>query len=392
MGPRRQLLRRDLDPLANGFSFDEPDGATVARRDRQIEGETEFVVHRGDDVFGEVFVRFGLPAIGIGFTDDGSAGDPSAGHDRKTRAGPVIPSDRGIDFRSSSEIGHPDHEGRVEQPLLFEIDQECGDGLVDLRHAVLFQAVEAILVVIPARVADGYETHSGLDQSAGEEESLSKGAAAVIVSECFRFASDIEGLFGFRSGDHFERRLVMLVEGIVGSGLLVRRTLHTIDLCEKFTAAVDPRQLHIQGWCDIADGESIDVGFRVDFKGCVFQSKDAGQSSLEGAIDVSAQLDEGRECGLEAHLMRHNRTYAGIDERGVEVSARHAPVIGDPMPCILRVPAAQKREAFHFFGHAGAQFGEVHTGNGRLDHTQRAANAVRGERLGIEGIVVAGSP
>ena len=81
----------------------------------------------------------------------------------------MIASDGRVDLRGATKVGHPDHQGRIQEALLLEIDQQSREGLVDLGHAMLFQAVEAVLMVIPTRIADGDESHTGLDQTASEQ-------------------------------------------------------------------------------------------------------------------------------------------------------------------------------------------------------------------------------
>lgn len=99
-----------LDPLADRFAFEQPDRSTVACRDGQIQWQAEFVVHRRDDVFGEVFVGFRLASVGVGFTDDRATLDARTGHDRKSGTSPVIASDRRIDLGRATKISHPHHQ------------------------------------------------------------------------------------------------------------------------------------------------------------------------------------------------------------------------------------------------------------------------------------------
>ena len=66
-------------------------------------------------------------------------------------------------------------------------------------------------------------------------------------------------------------------------------------------------------------------------------------------------------------------------------------MVRDSVPRVLWVPAAHDREPVQFFRHARAEFGKVDAGNGSLDHTERAANAVRRKGFWVEGIMVTGA-
>lgn len=281
-----------LDPFFDRFPFDESDGTTIVRGYGEIQGQAQFVVHRRDDVFREVFVRFGHTTFGVGFAEDQSAGYACAGHDHKTGRGPVISADCRIDLWCSPKVRHPNNKGRIEQSLLLEIDQQGWERLVDLRHTMLFESIEAVLMVVPAWITDGHESDAGLDQAAGEQQALTERSASIIIAQFGVFASDVERLAGLWSRDHLERGFVVFVEGIECGGLKVRGALHPIDFAQDLTASIDPRQLHVHWRRDVADRELVHVGFGVDFKAGMFQTQDAWQSTLERAIDVGAQLDE----------------------------------------------------------------------------------------------------
>jgi hypothetical protein len=64
-------------------------------------------------------------------------------------------------------------------------------------------------------------------------------------------------------------------------------------------------------------------------------------------------------------------------------------MVRDTVPSILRVPASEDGEAIQFLGKAWAQLGEVDAGNGGSDDTERTADTIRGERFGVERIVMA---
>ena len=385
------IEERSLDPFFDRFPFDESNGTTIVCGDGKVQGQAQFVVHRRDDVFGEVLVRLGNATFGVGFAEDQAAWDTCAGHDYKACRSPVISADGRIDFWSASEVRHPHDEGRIEEALLLEIDQQCRESLVDLRHAMLLESIEAVLMVVPAWVADGDESDAGLDESASEEHPLSERSASVIIAQFRVFAGDIERLSRLRGRDHLERGLIVFVECVERGGLEIRSALHPVDLGQDLAASVDPSQFHVQGRGDIADRELVHVGFGMDFEARVLETEDAWQAPLEGAIDVGAELDERGKSRFESFLVRDDRADAWIHEAGVHIAAGHAPVVSNTVSCVLWVPTAHDREPVEFFRHPRTEFGEVDTGNGGFDHPERSTHAVGCEGFWVEGIVVAGA-
>src|SRR5437899_2298581 len=71
-------------------------------------------------------------------------------------------------------------------------------GRVGVRQPAVLQAVEVVLVRVPAadagRIIDANEAHAGLDEAAGQQARLAVGGAAVAVADAVRLAVDVEGL------------------------------------------------------------------------------------------------------------------------------------------------------------------------------------------------------
>ena len=278
----------------------------------------------------------------------------------------MVAADGRIDLRGAAEVGHPDDERLVEQPLLLEVDQQRRDRLIDRRHPP-FQPVEAVGVVVPARIADGHESNTRLHEPTGEEEPLAEGGPPVVIAQARRFGADVEGPLRLRRRDHREGGLVVLVEGIVGGRLPVGGALEPIDTGEDGAAPVDPRHLHVERRGDVADGELVGIGIGMDLKRAVRQPQDPRHSAVARAIDVGPELDEGGEGRLEAVLVGDNRADTWIDERRIDVAPRHAPMVGHAMAGVARVPAAEERVAAQFPGHPPAQLGEKHPRHRRGD-------------------------
>ncbi len=112
----------------------------------------------------------------------------------------VIASDGVPDFahRSAPELAAPDHEGIIQQPSLFEIDDEGGAGLVYFAAAqfeLFVEIIDLITVVIPVGVIELNKAHASFDESAGEQAIAGVGGffsgAPVQGEGAFIFAREI---------------------------------------------------------------------------------------------------------------------------------------------------------------------------------------------------------
>ena len=109
----------------------------------------------------------------------------AAGHGHGEDARPVVAAVRAVDLRRAAELGADQHERALEQAAVGEVGDEAGEGLVELGGLVLEAALD-VGVVVPAAEGDGDHAHAGLDEAAGEEETLAGGVPAVFVAELVR--------------------------------------------------------------------------------------------------------------------------------------------------------------------------------------------------------------
>ena len=145
----------------------------------------------------------------------------------------------------------------VEQAALFQVDQELRQALIDARHQAVFQALEVVLVRVPAAVGDGDEPHAGFDQPAGQQAALAELVLAVGLAELGVFLREVERALRFRRGDHVEGGLVVLVEGVERRRLHVAAALQLVDAGQHLLAEVDPLGGDAGGRRDVADDEIV---------------------------------------------------------------------------------------------------------------------------------------
>lgn len=86
----------------------------------------------------DLLARKGAIAHLIGFAVSDPRFDSSSGHPKGKGVGVVIAAEEGhfssvpvFLHRSSAEFTAPDDEGVIQHSPLFEVGEECGDGLVD---------------------------------------------------------------------------------------------------------------------------------------------------------------------------------------------------------------------------------------------------------------------
>src|SRR5205085_616825 len=107
--------------------------------------------------------------------------DAAADHD--ARPGPrVVVAARlgaaGVDPRRAAEVAHPDHQRAVEHAAVAEVLDELAHGRVDLARQAA-DALEVVLVGVPAAEGDLDEADARLDEPAGQQAALAELGAAV---------------------------------------------------------------------------------------------------------------------------------------------------------------------------------------------------------------------
>ena len=189
----------------------------------------------------------------------------------------VIASDGVPDFahRGASELAAPDHEGIIQQPSLFEIDDEGGAGLVHFAAAQLelfVEIINLITVVIPVGVIELNKAHASFDESAGEQA--------------------IAGVGGFFSGAPVQG------EG----GLIFAREIHEfrragLHAVGCFVAIEAGEDFRITGGCELFVIEGGDGGLEVEFG---FTAQPLRAAKVEDGIAGGAEGDSLKRGGEES--------------------------------------------------------------------------------------------
>ncbi len=138
-------------------------------------------VERRDGVAG------GVASLAVGGTEDFSAADAGSGHHDRVAERPVLPSSLGADPRRPAEFAHQHHQGVFQQASLTEFIEQGGDGHVGRRQLPVLEVGEVVDVVVPADVGsstsvspvDVDQRHADLDQSPGQQATLSEGSEPV---------------------------------------------------------------------------------------------------------------------------------------------------------------------------------------------------------------------
>src|SRR6478735_8732090 len=98
--------------------------------------------------------------------------------------GPVIAARLGIDLRRAAEFTHAKNERRIEQASLPQVGHQRAKAGVERRGKRL-HAVEITAVRIPTIKRHFDKRHAALDESAGEQATLTKLTPAIAVAQLF---------------------------------------------------------------------------------------------------------------------------------------------------------------------------------------------------------------
>lgn len=196
--------------------------------------------HGGMEVVNFCFVCDGFVAKFVGGTVNGAAFDTPASHPHGKAKWVMIASVTSLSKRRASELAGPDHECLVEESALFEVCQECGDGLVD-GASVFGVAIDKIGVLVPAiavagRAGEFDKTDTAFDKAAGEQtfagECPSVGEFvrdAVHVLSCLGFVADVHQMWNCEL--HFGGEFVitdggfdLIVVAVASGGSNIERT------------------------------------------------------------------------------------------------------------------------------------------------------------------------
>ncbi len=181
----------------------------------------------------------------------------------------------------------------------------------------------------------------------------------------------------------------MLVEGLKRRGLEIGFPLQVVDHREHLSPAVHAVHRDAFRRRDVPHAEVFRVGVGEHREGIVLQAQHAGRAAAEAVIDVVAQLHKGRHRGFEAVVITDHRPISWIGDRGVKPPAGHDPLVGRAVAAVFGIPAAEEGIPPEFAGHVGDDVGELHAGDGGVDHAELALDARGGFGLRVEGVVMA---
>lgn len=236
------------------------------------------------------------------------------------------------------ELTAPDDQGVVEEPALFEVCEEAGDG--DVRFSgKLGMIPDDVFVTVPGALVfhatgvDLDEADTAFDHATGGETLAGEVIAvraidSVEVLDVLGFSIDVEGLRG--AGLHAVGELKTLDAGIeIGRMAGLCGEVFLIQVFEEVELASLLGGRHVSGRMEIFDGISL------WFEPCSLV--DAGEEA--GAPVRGASFWEAAIEGI------------GHDDEGWEVTAFRSKAVGDPRP--------------------GA--GEAHAGEAAIHHEESGA-------------------
>ena len=183
----------------------------------------------------------------------------------------------------------------------------------------------------------------------------------------------------------------MFVERIERLGLGIGLSLQLVDHREHRLPAIDARKTDAARGRDVPHGELGGVRVGQHFERAVLEAQDSGHPAAKLAADIATHLHERRQGRLEPVLMADHRPDTGVVRSGIEVSARHAPLVGQLMAAVLGVPAPQDGEAIQFPGEVRTDFRELDAWHGRVDQRIGTADVFGSKWFGVERVVMAGT-
>ena len=159
----------------------------------------------------------------VGGADDLAGLDAAAAHAGHAGRRPVIAAGRRVDLRRPAEVAEPHDQRVVQQPAVVQVFQQGRVAAIEHRQLALLQALEVVLVRVPAAVGDGDELHARLDQPPGQQARLAERASAVALARAVGLLAQVERLLGPGRGDQAVGLLVEAVAGLDRRGRSPRR-------------------------------------------------------------------------------------------------------------------------------------------------------------------------
>ena len=288
----------------------------------------------------------------------------------------------GIDLRRAAEFAADEHERGGEHAALVEIADEAGEGLVK-RHGLALKAAFDVRVVIPAAVGDADHAHAGLDETAGEQEALPGGVAAVFVAQFVGLGFQIEGLARLRAADEVVGTLIKAVHG-ANRVRFLRGAEMIVHGLQQVAAAVEALVIDVLRRGEIAHGE---VSIR---------RIAAEREGTEGAAHVAAALlrrddagddDVGRQVVPAALLMADDGAEAGkLDRRAGSVAGEHVVSAALVRRLAMR-DGADHRDLVEDLGDVREALADILAGDA-FDRCKRATIFRRGEGFRVPGLML----
>lgn len=186
-----------------------------------------------DFVFHGRVTQFIGGAVGLPAFDAGS-GQPQTERASVVISARGVAGDVAIGGRRSAELAAPDDERVLEQPFLFQVAEERGDGFVGF-GGFIAQGVLEVVVMIPAAVPDLDEAHAFLEQAPGDEHLAAEWRLAVEIAGFLGFFGDVERIGRFHL--HLIGKLVGLEARFELSVLLEVLGVNLIELVQEIELA-----------------------------------------------------------------------------------------------------------------------------------------------------------
>ncbi len=202
----------------------------------------------------------------------------------------MIATARGIDLGSPAEVRQPDNQRLFQQSSLFQIDQQLRQRPVDPGNQVVFQALEVVLMSVPAAIRQCDEPDPRFNHTASQQALLPEWITPILISQLGIFLVNFKRLSRFLSRNHVERGLVVLVQCIEFHGLNAGWPLKGIDHSQHFLAPVNTLVTDSIGWSDVTDDKTRGIGVGENFERTVFQTQNARCPAAEPVVDGTPQI------------------------------------------------------------------------------------------------------
>src|SRR5262245_26926334 len=175
--------------LALWYQFDRP---AVLRAIPRVQRNAEYIVDRRRAILRRARAVDGKLPRRAGRSHHFPRADTAPTHAGNPRRGPVIPARRGIDLGRASKVAEPHDQGTLQQTAVVQILQECRIPPIEARQQAGFEALEVVLVRVPAAVGHRHEVHARFDEPPGEQTGLAERVATVGLAEAVRLLAQVE--------------------------------------------------------------------------------------------------------------------------------------------------------------------------------------------------------